>query len=55
MALLPQLQREAIALKHYAGLSFLEMAAILDVPASTLKSRVLKALQRLAIELLDVG
>ncbi len=55
VARLPQVQREAIALKHYAGLSFSEMAGILDVPASTLKSRVLKALQRLAIELPDVG
>ena len=50
---LPPAEREAIVLRHYAGLSFAEMAATLDVPVSTLKSRVLRALDRLRIRLRD--
>lgn len=52
---LPDDEREAVTLKHYAGLSFAEMADILEVPASTLKSRVLRALERLRTRLREVG
>jgi len=44
---LPQDEREAVVLKHYAALTFAEMADVLEVPASTLKSRVLRGLERL--------
>jgi len=52
---LPEDQREAIVLKHFAGLSFAEMAATLDVPVSTLKSRVMRALDGLRLRLRDAG
>ena len=52
---LPDEEREAITLRHYAELSFAEMAAVLEVPASTLTSRVLRALERLRTRLRDAG
>lgn len=50
---LPERELEAIVLKHYAGMTFAEAAALLDVPVSTLKSRVLSALNRLRRDLGD--
>lgn len=40
-------QREAVVLKVYEGFKFEEMAAILDEPVSTVKSRLYTALERL--------
>lgn len=48
---LPPAEREAIILRHYANLTFGEMGTVLDVPVSTLKSRVLRALERLRVSL----
>lgn len=44
-------QREAVVLKIYQGFKFDEMAAILDCPVSTVKSRVYTALDLLKAEL----
>ncbi len=44
-------QREAVILKIYQGFKFDEMAAILDCPVSTVKSRVYTALDLLKAEL----
>ena len=40
--------REVIALRHFAGLSYEEIAATLGIPAKTVKSRLYSARQRLA-------
>jgi RNA polymerase sigma-70 factor, ECF subfamily len=41
---LPQEQREVIVLKEYEGLTFLEIAQALDVPISTVKTRMYRGL-----------
>ncbi len=40
-------QREAVVLKVYEGFKFEEMAEILDIPVSTIKSRLYTALEEL--------
>lgn len=52
---LPQPQREALVLRHYEGMSFEDMARLLGVPASTLKSRFAAALDRLRLRLARLG
>jgi RNA polymerase sigma-70 factor (ECF subfamily) len=44
-------QREAVVLKVYQGFKFEEMAEILSIPVSTIKSRLYTALDLLKIEL----
>jgi len=51
LARLPGDQREALALRDSAGLTFAEAAAVLGVPVATAKSRVRYALAKLALEL----
>lgn len=48
---LPADQREALALRESEGLSFKDVAEILDIPVATAKSRVRYALLKLADEL----
>jgi len=45
--------REVLVLRHYEGLSFEEISRLLDVPASTLKSRFAAALNQLRDRLKD--
>ena len=52
---LPAAQREALALREGGELTFAEIAALLDVPAATVKSRVRYALLKLADELRTLG
>lgn len=40
--------RAVVVLRHYEGLKFREIAAVLDIPEGTVKSRMAKALTRLA-------
>jgi len=47
VAMLGDHDREIVALRFFAGLSEAEMAAALDVPAGTVKSRLSRALARL--------
>jgi RNA polymerase sigma-70 factor, ECF subfamily len=47
LAELPPAAREVLVLRHYEEMSFAEMARVLDVPESTLKSRFAAALRRL--------
>lgn len=47
MAALPEEQREVIVLKEYQELTFLEIAEILDVPLSTVKTRLYRGLGEL--------
>lgn len=48
LAALPVEQREALALRESEGLTFGQIAALLDVPTATVKSRVRYALMKLA-------
>jgi RNA polymerase sigma-70 factor (ECF subfamily) len=48
---LPRPQREALALRESEGLTFADIAALLDVPVGTVKTRVRRALLKLADEL----
>ena len=47
MALLPEEQREALALVSVEGLPYAEAAAVLEIPIGTLMSRVARGRQRL--------
>lgn len=51
LAKLPDEQRQALALRESEGLTFSQIAALLDVPTATVKSRVRYALVKLADEL----
>lgn len=48
---LPALQREVLVLRHYENMNFEQISRLLQVPASTLKSRFSSALRRLRAEL----
>ena len=52
---LPQEQREVVVLKEYQGLTFLEIAEALDVPLSTVKTRLYRGLGQLRQELVRQG
>jgi RNA polymerase sigma-70 factor (ECF subfamily) len=43
--------RTVIALRHFAGMSYEDMSAVLDVPVKTVRSRLYTARQRLAAHL----
>ena len=47
-------QKEAVVLKIYQGFKFEEMAGILDIPVSTVKSRLYTALDLLKAELAPI-
>jgi len=49
---LEQKQREVIMLKEYAGLKFAEIAAVLDTPLSTIKSRMYIGMENLKREII---
>ena len=51
VAALPPRLREVLVLKQFAELTFAEVAQVTGLPASTVKSRVRAALDRLRIEL----
>jgi RNA polymerase sigma-70 factor, ECF subfamily len=55
VASLPEEQREVIVLKEYQGLTFLEIAEILDVPVSTVKTRLYRGLGHLRERLVREG
>ncbi|MEE9394652.1 MAG: sigma-70 family RNA polymerase sigma factor [Planctomycetota bacterium] len=48
---LPEDERQVVVLRHYGDLSFAEIAAVLEVPNSTVKSRMARGLARLKIPL----
>jgi RNA polymerase sigma-70 factor (ECF subfamily) len=55
MALLPEEQRTAIVMKEYHGLTFQEIADLLDCPLSTVKTRLYQGLSVLRKQLRDAG
>ena len=52
---LPEEQREVIVLKEYQDLTFLEIAEALDVPVSTVKTRLYRGLTQLKQRLVRQG
>jgi RNA polymerase sigma-70 factor (ECF subfamily) len=48
LALLPELQREVIELAYFGGYTQTEIAAALDIPIGTVKTRTSRGLQRMA-------
>jgi RNA polymerase sigma-70 factor (ECF subfamily) len=55
MALLPEEQRTAIVLKEYHGLTFQEIADLLECPLSTVKTRLYQGLTVLRKQLSEAG
>lgn len=55
MALLPEEQRTAIILKEYHGLTFQEIADLLDCPLSTVKTRLYQGLSVVRKQLESAG
>jgi len=55
MAMLPEEQRTAIVLKEYHGLTFQEIAELLDCPLSTVKTRLYQGLTVLRKHLAQAG
>jgi RNA polymerase sigma-70 factor (ECF subfamily) len=55
MAMLPEEQRTAIILKEYHGLTFQEIADLLDCPLSTVKTRLYQGLTVLRKQLRHAG
>jgi len=55
MALLPEEQRTAIILKEYHGLTFQEIADMLECPLSTVKTRLYQGLTVLRTQLRERG
>jgi RNA polymerase sigma-70 factor (ECF subfamily) len=55
VASLPEEQREVIVLKEYQDLTFLEIAEALDVPVSTVKTRLYRGLTQLRQRLTRQG
>ena len=55
MAALPEEQRTAIILKEYHGLTFQEIAELLDCPLSTVKTRLYQGLTVLRKQLQEAG
>jgi RNA polymerase sigma-70 factor (ECF subfamily) len=55
MSRLPEEQRTAIVLKEYHGLTFQEIADLLDCPLSTVKTRLYQGLSVLRRELQEAG
>jgi RNA polymerase sigma-70 factor (ECF subfamily) len=52
---LPEEQREVVVLKEYQGLTFHEIAEALNVPPSTVKTRLYRGLGQLRRELESHG
>jgi len=55
MAMLPEEQRTAIILKEYHGLTFQEIADLLDCPLSTVKTRLYQGLTVVRKQLASAG
>ena len=52
---LPPAQRAVVVLRHFHGLSYLEMAEVIGVPVKTIKSRLFEARSALRERLVRFG
>ena len=55
LSALPREQREVLLLKEYEGLKFREIADVLGVPESTVKSRMYAGLDAMRMSLASLG
>ncbi len=55
MGLLPTVIHEIVIMRHYQGLKFTQIAEILDLPVSTVKSRMTVGLRLLRAQLEDIA
>ena len=55
LAVLPEGEREAIALAYFAGHTYREVAELLEQPEGTVKSRIRSGLRRLRTDLVGAG
>jgi RNA polymerase sigma-70 factor (ECF subfamily) len=55
VATLPEAERHAIALAYFGGHTYREVAALIDQPEGTVKSRIRSGLRRLRSELVGAG
>jgi RNA polymerase sigma-70 factor (ECF subfamily) len=55
VATLCNAEREAISLAYFGGHTYAEVAALLDVPEGTIKSRIRSALARLRVAFVEAG
>jgi RNA polymerase sigma-70 factor (ECF subfamily) len=55
LAELPKEERKAIELAYFEGRTYVEVAALLDTPEGTIKSRIRNGMRRMRAALVDAG
>jgi RNA polymerase sigma-70 factor (ECF subfamily) len=55
LAELPKEERRAIELAYFEGRTYVEVAALLDTPEGTIKSRIRNGMRRMRAALVEAG